>query len=290
MSGLGLIFLRRGNLAHPTAGLPYIKFKDAEVLRMLMTKGISSNGIGITYEDAAKVTSINGWFNANKLIDSFNEFKYFIGITSLSALEWTNSRSPFLNSSIREIELPENVKNLYYQAFAGCGNLEKINLQYVQTIEYGYTFANCTKLGIDVIMPSLTSSIPGRVFYNSGIRRVLDLGNATSISTPTNWDEGAFMNCKNLEVAIIPPSATKIGRVAFSGCISVKGYIIKGDTPCTIQDPSFTGVTGWAIYVPDASVDSYKSAWSTYASRIKGISQFATDYAELYAEIKQYIL
>ena len=43
MSGLGLIFLRRGGQSHPTAGSDYIKFADAEVYRILMEKGVSAH-------------------------------------------------------------------------------------------------------------------------------------------------------------------------------------------------------------------------------------------------------
>lgn len=66
---------------------------------------------------------------------------------------------------------------------------------------------------------------------------------------------------------------------------------MKAITPPTLSG-AFDACTALTnIYVPDASVTAYKEAtnWSTYASRIKGISALATDNAELYEEIKEYL-
>ena len=50
-------------------------------------------------------------------------------------------------------------------------------------------------------------------------------------------------------------------------------------TPPTLGANAFNNTT-CKIYVPDASVSAYKAAtnWSTYASRIFSLTQFAIDF------------
>lgn len=79
----------------------YIQFADAEVERVLIANGVSSDGVGITMEDAAKVTNIASWFNGNTAIESFDELDYFTGVTSISS-----------------------------NAFNGCANLQKLIFRY----------------------------------------------------------------------------------------------------------------------------------------------------------------
>ena len=63
-------------------------------------------------------------------------------------------------------------------------------------------------------------------------------------------------------------------------------------TPPTLNSNAYNGThSDLKIYVPDASVEAYKTAtnWSQYSSRIKGISELPSDNAELYNEIKDYL-
>ena len=83
MGGLGLLMRRRAIQAHPTEGSQYIQFADEAVKTLLMTKGVSSDGVGITKQDAANVKSIGTWFRNNTTIVSFNELRFFTSVTSL---------------------------------------------------------------------------------------------------------------------------------------------------------------------------------------------------------------
>ncbi|MBQ5394617.1 MAG: hypothetical protein IIU62_06250, partial [Alistipes sp.] len=46
-------------------GSKYIEFADPEVFRVLMEKGVSSDGVGITTADVEAVTDIGTWFKGN---------------------------------------------------------------------------------------------------------------------------------------------------------------------------------------------------------------------------------
>ena len=79
----------------------------------------------------------------------------------------------------------------------------------------------------------------------------------------------------NVETLILPSTITSIPRYTFYGYIRITNFIIKATTPPTIGSPIFNSSNIPNIYVPDESVDSYKTAtnWSSYASQIYPISQ-----------------
>ena len=68
--------------------------------------------------------------------------------------------------------------------------------------------------------------------------------------------------------------------------------IVLATTPPTFGGDSFDyNGSPTFIYVPDVSVSAYSEAtnWKSYASKIKPLSQLATDNPTLYAEIQQYL-
>ena len=91
----------------------------------------------------------------------------------------------------------------------------------------------------------------------------------------TNIGGYAFYGCTNLTVVDFPV-ATSIGSYAFYGCTNLTAVIIRANQVATLANTNvFTNASNAIIYVPDDLVASYKAAtnWSTYASRIKGISE-----------------
>lgn len=105
------------------------------------------------------------------------------------------------------------------------------------------------------------------------------LQGVTIPDTVTSIGQGAFTQCYALTEVEIPSSVTSIAAQAFLSCTGLVDVICNRTTPPTLATNSFQGCTALAsIYVPDASVNTYKSAsgWSTYASIIKPISQRPT--------------
>ena len=271
MSGLGLTFLRRGNLAHPTAGSDYIKFADQAVFDILMSKGVSSDGVGITKEDAAKVTTIGTWFKGNSDIVEFEELRFFTGLTSLTG--GYQSGAFYKCNNLERIALPPSVINLGGYAFQDCAKLVNVgSLEFVQVMGEG-TFVNCPLSEVAVIsMPSLTGSLYKRNFNGMKHSYIVDnLGAITKI-TGTQYNDNVFGN--GLTVVVLPPSIESISSYAFNQNTKLQAIISEAATPPTISN-SFTGPT-CPIYVPDTSVDAYKanSGWSGYASRIKPLSEY----------------
>lgn len=66
-------------------GKDYIHFKDPEVERICV-QNFSSDGIGVTYDDAAAVTTFWSTFDGVTGITEFDELQYFKGLTMASGL------------------------------------------------------------------------------------------------------------------------------------------------------------------------------------------------------------
>lgn len=126
-----------------------------------------------------------------------------------------------------------------------------------------------------------TANIPSSVTYNSVSYTVTSIGDhafwycsgLTSIEIPnsvTSIGRGAFALC-GLTSVTIPNSVTYIGYVAFYGCRSLTSVTIEAETPPLLGYPSQLDDpnSNFPIYVPCGTLDTYKTAWSDYASRIK---------------------
>lgn len=107
--------------------------------------------------------------------------------------------------------------------------------------------------------------------YNTELTHV-DFGSGL-----TRLDESFCSNCTALASVTIPSQITLINYRAFGGCTSLREVIVEATTPPSLNSNALpSNVTD--IYVPDASVSAYQSAnvWSSYASKIKPISQRPT--------------
>lgn len=183
--------------------LVYINFADAEVERALMSNGVG-DGIGITKRDAKAVTSIGAMFVNNEVVESFEEFEFFTGITEITGAPWEDG------------------------GFRGCTNLKKIKLpQSLQTIfagaipgQYSSTgaFKDCESLE-EITIPAGVDTIPTSAFYNC-----LSLVDVNFDGAVKVIDKYAFAECKNLVIEI-PSSVEHIDERAFRN-VPMKGIVV----------------------------------------------------------------
>ena len=266
----------------------YIPFADSNVEAELLANGVG-DGLGITYKDAAKVTSISTWFKFNMDITAFAELvnfsrirtlvtSAFYGCSSLAEIALpagliTIGDSAFRGcSSLTEITLPASLTSIEQTAFAGCSLLARaLNLENTKVKIIGDgAFKDCSAIA-EIALPSSLTSIGQYVFLNcSLLTRVVNLENTqlTSISSEL------FSGCSSLAEIALPAGLTTIRSYAFSGCSSLQYIRIEATTPPTLASKAIPSTIG-AIYVPDESVAAYQAAtnWSSFASKIKGISE-----------------
>ena len=144
-------------------------------------------------------------------------------------------------TKIESIEIPNHITKIGKYAFRKCTNLKNIKFsENVDTIKE-YTFFACTAL--------------------------------TSVTIPDNIrsiEKDAFSSCSALTSVTIGNGVISIGNSAFYGCSSLYLVYSKNPIPPTLGNYVFNNTKIGIIYVPKASVDVYKAAWSDYADKIVG--------------------
>lgn len=132
----------------------------------------------------------------------------------------------------------------------------------------GTNFNRCANI-TNIIIPSSVTTIEYEAF-----RDCTGLTNLTIPNTVTAIGNLTFGECSGLTSVTIGNGITSIGNSAFKYCSSLASVTIKATTPPTLGSQTFdSNASGRKIYVPSASVDTYKAAsgWSTYASDIEAI-------------------
>ena len=158
----------------------YIHFADSNVEAVLLANGVG-DGLGITYKDAAKVTSISTWFRSNKDITAFSEFVNFSLISSLVNFAFQHC------SSLVEITLPASLTSIGNNAFYGCTSLAEISLPAGVTKIGSGAFNNCSSLQyirIEATTPPTLSS--GAIPSTIGAIYVHD-ASVAAYQAATNW-------------------------------------------------------------------------------------------------------
>ena len=250
----------------------YIQFEDKAV-EAICVANWSSDGIGLTEEDAAKVTDIANKFAKNSSITSFNELEYFVGLTAIGGnyADWAYGFKGCTN--LKSVVLPKSVTTLKHGAFDGCTSLESVGDMSHITTTQTRVFYNCSSLAIEVNMPNL-NNLGSATFYGSGIKKILSLGNTTAL--PFDYERGCFRGCTALTFVELSEKMTSIAAYSFYGCAALETFICRATTPPTLANANaFQNTNNCPIYVPDASLEANKTAvnWSAYADRIHPLSE-----------------
>lgn len=235
MSGLGLTFLRRGGQAHPTAGSNYILSAtrgDQEVYSVLMAKGVSSDGVGITKEDLeSKVTeNIVNTFKGNTKIVSFDELNYCKKVTSLTDTfaDCTNlakvglvniitysrrlNNGAFYNTSIEEMIMP-NLETIGTWGSRGMPMLRRVFIgKKCTSMNPGWAFYQCPLLSTLVILavtppPIGNGDMSGTALASGNGRIYVPADSVDAYKAASGWS-----TWKN---SIVPISQLKTDNPAF---------------------------------------------------------------------------
>lgn len=167
-------------------------------------------------------------------------------------------------SGLKSIDMPSGITSIGTYAFAYCTSLTSVDIPSGVTRIEDMTFNECYSL-TSVTIPNSVTGIGWSFRACTGL---------TSIDIPdsvTTIGGSAFNNCSGLTSVTIGSGVTSIGTYAFYYCTSLTSITINAVTPPTLDFQPFNYTNGCPIYVPSGSVSAYKSAWSSYSSRILAI-------------------
>jgi len=176
--------------------------------------------------------------------------------------------------SLKEIEITGSVSKIPNSCFYGCDGLEKVVIPKGVTVIDEFAFANCYSLE-DVNIPEGVTSIGAWAFCRT------DLSYVTLPESLITLGEGAFYECKNLDMVIFSQfnnqdlsyflsNLTTIGSNAFYNCTDLESFSVTSKvnsigegafgnctgleritfetSKCTIGKNAFEGVTANATY------------------------------------------
>jgi hypothetical protein len=171
----------------------------------------------------------------------------------------------------------ETVKTVRNYAFSSCTSLTSVDLPQAATFG-NYAFSGCTSL-TSVDLPQATT------FGSSAFQGCTSL---TSVDLPqaTTFGSSAFQGCKQITRITLPKVQKINGQNFCYNCSALTAFVIENTeqvcsltstSNCFANTPIRSG-TGY-IYVPDALVDSYKTAtnWVTFADQIKPLSELPAE-------------
>ena len=187
------------------------------------------------------------------------------GLTSITIPNSVTSilQETFSNcSSLASVIIPNSVTSIGDLAFSDCSSLTSITIPNSVTSIGGGAFAYCSGL-TSITIPNSVTSIGGGAFQ--------DCSGLTSITIPnsvTSIGNDAFYNCSGLTSVTIGNSVMNIGRNAFSECSVLTSVTVLNPTPIEITQDVFSNRNNATLYVPAASLDSYRnvSPWNEFGA------------------------
>lgn len=170
-----------------------------------------------------------------------------------------------------------NIK-IMYNMFGSCKKLTSLDLSNFNTsnvTDMNNMFYACQELTSLNLSNWNTSNVTGMgsMFQNCYKLQSLDLSHFDM--TKVGGTGSMFNYCNSLKNVILPSTIKIISAYFFASCSKLTEFTILATEPPTLANTTncISGATT-SIYVPDASVDAYKTAtnWSAYADKIKPLS------------------
>ena len=209
------------------------------------------------------------------------------GVTSIGNSAFQNC------TSLQSVVIPSGVTSIGTYAFQNCMNAT-FTADLSDTPPANGYFSGCERLtgaitlnstadlGNDAFNKSGISSIyamSARTVHTSGAAPLEACPNLVRAELPNVTELGrtTLYNNPKLAVVVLGENLTSIGNMTMALCPVLSKVVVKATVPPTVSSDAFKQTTiQTGLYVPDASVEVYKTAtnWSAFADIIKPLSEF----------------
>ena len=199
-----------------------------------------------------------------------NDFKtYAQAITNLPSGGGNEDLRNLIEKDITTLNIPEGTTTIGDYIFWNCPNLMEVKIPDTVRSIGSYSFYRCKALK-EVKIPNTVTSIGSYSFYRCEALKEVKIPD-----TVATIGGQAFYDCWSISKVIIGSGVTSIQDWAFKHCFALNSITVLAATPPTLGSGVFDDTNNCPIYVPAASVDTYKTAtnWSSYADRIFGIGE-----------------
>ena len=186
-----------------------IDFADANVKAICVSNWDVNHDGELDTDEAASVTNLNNAFKRNTEIATFEELRYFTGLTTIRSLDFDGC------SSLASVVIPNSVTNVENGAFSGCTTLSSI------IIDEGNTKYD-SRDNCNAIIETETNTL------------ILGCVNTVIPNSITTIGEYAFDSCIGLTALIIPNNIISIEENAFYGCLGLESIVV--DAANTVYD------------------------------------------------------
>jgi len=240
----------------------YIKFEDSEVERICIAN-FSSDGKGVTYEDAAAVTSaqLGTKFRGSSIV-TFDELRYFTGLTYIP--DWAFYES----YSLKSITFPNGLSSTGYGSLGRCTSLERISfgrgsvtpiasmggaglLKRLNVYSIEQYLQLCSGFSLDSTTGCFSSEDPHLLVQEQEITRFVFPSDVTEIKG------SVLKGISSITEIVLPPNLTAIGKYAFYGTGIVSLTI--PSTVTALYDQAFSGCESLRNITINATITALNS-------------------------------
>ena len=160
---------------------------------------------------------------------------------------------------ITSVQLHDGIKSIENTAFAGSGLRGEMRLP-SQLVKIGDgAFCN-TLISGNLILPETLVYLGRGAFKGCHFLE-------GSVKIPTSVriiDAETFSDCSSIQEIVLDKDMTNIGSAAFRNCFNLNSIICLANTPPTLSDNAFSGVSkeNSSVEVPESSVNEYTYTYS----------------------------
>lgn len=276
------------NVIEETEISAIIDFADDEVKRVCIENWDTDGDGELSMAEAMAVTDIGEKFRNNRIITSFDEFKYFTGVTILKYAAFE------LCQKLETITLPNSLTEIEQAVFAHCQALKgiKIPASVTKMTYLGTSYTNMESMTVEEGNPMYDSRNNCNAIIETATNRIISGCQKTvipeTVTTIGNWafdfclkdpieipegvttiEYGGFFG--NLFKSIVLPSTLTDMTSAFYQCsnlIAVESHIMQ---PFALDERTFDMAEHATLFVPKGTKELYAATegWNKFRSIVE---------------------